>query len=511
MRTNPYPVTGGRTPVRFRSHPRLAIVLAALGLTAGGLAIAPAAAADYTQGVTALNATQARIRLSPTTTSALVDVHYRVAGLPQQSFRMAHSAGTWEQTVSGLSAGTVLTYWFTYEKGGPLFDTPQFTYTHQGSGGGGGGAGTFPMKLVNNTNGAWADSQVFVTILGQAVPGEWSHLKPNGTWTHINFADTNAPGHLTKNGRNFPNMSFTLAQAGTVHIPTRTEGGRVYLSLGSPVFISVSPDNRGWGGPDLNNPTDPNQDVYFDWYEYTYVFGQVPFGGNTTQVDQFAIPITARLQQAASGYDRTAGITQARAQILSGYQASVGSAFRGLAGKYRILAPRTSAAFKPSGGQAKYLQAYIDQVWSHYTTHQWTENDHGVVLTGRVSGGILHGVRTNDGAPFSLRKPTTTEVFECSGVLALGDERGGNDLIRAVGRDFCAAFHRGVALNTAAWFDPRTYYQTNPKDDYAAYFHRISLNKRSYAFAYDDVNDQSSVQILNNSNPPDLLTLRIGW
>jgi hypothetical protein len=27
----------------------------------------------------------------------------------------------------------------------------------------------------------------------------------------------------------------------------------------------------------------------------------------------------------------------------------------------------------------------------------------------------------------------------------------------------------------------------------------------------DDVNDQSSVQILNNSNPPDLLTLGIGW
>ncbi len=68
-----------------------------------------------------------------------------------------------------------------------------------------------------------------------------------------------------------------------------------------------------------------------------------------------------------------------------------------------------------------------------------------------------------------------------------------------------------VAQAVAAWFDPRTYYQTNPNDDYAAYFHGISLNKRSYAFAYDDVNDQSSVQILNNSSPPDLLTLRIGW
>jgi hypothetical protein len=35
--------------------------------------------------------------------------------------------------------------------------------------------------------------------------------------------------------------------------------------------------------------------------------------------------------------------------------------------------------------------------------------------------------------------------------------------------------------------------------------------KRSYAFAYDDVNDQSSVRILGNSNPPSRLTLGIGW
>jgi hypothetical protein len=80
-----------------------------------------------------------------------------------------------------------------------------------------------------------------------------------------------------------------------------------------------------------------------------------------------------------------------------------------------------------------------------------------------------------------------------------------------VGRDLCAAFHRGVALNTAYWFDATRYYLTNPEDDYAAYFHTVGINHRSYAFAYDDVNDQSSVQILNNSNPPTSLTLGIGW
>jgi hypothetical protein len=43
------------------------------------------------------------------------------------------------------------------------------------------------------------------------------------------------------------------------------------------------------------------------------------------------------------------------------------------------------------------------------------------------------------------------------------------------------------------------------------YFQSISIANRSYAFAYDDVNDQSSVRILGNSNPPSLLTIGIGW
>jgi len=65
-----------------------------------------------------------------TTTAALyVDVHYLVNGANQQNFRMANSNGTWTQTVSSLSTGNVLEYWFTYEKNGPQYDTPHFTYT----------------------------------------------------------------------------------------------------------------------------------------------------------------------------------------------------------------------------------------------------------------------------------------------------------------------------------------------------------------------------------------------
>nr|WP_082115397.1 chitobiase/beta-hexosaminidase C-terminal domain-containing protein [Lentzea aerocolonigenes] len=91
---------------------------------------AASAADDYTQNVTALDASQARIDFKPTTPALYVDVHYLVTNVPQQNFRMTNNSGVWQKTVGGLSSGSVIEYWFTYEKSGPQYDTPHFTYTH---------------------------------------------------------------------------------------------------------------------------------------------------------------------------------------------------------------------------------------------------------------------------------------------------------------------------------------------------------------------------------------------
>jgi hypothetical protein len=215
------------------------------------------------------------------------------------------------------------------------------------------------------------------------------------------------------------------------------------------------------------------------------------------------------LQQASTGYDSTVGITQTRDQVINGYQGFVGPAFQGLVGQYRILSPRTSAAFKPGGAQANYLQGAIDAAWNHYAATGFHEVHDGRTYNGTISGGVLHGTRVDDGMPFTVNKPNTTDVVECSRTMAPGAPATDTD--RAVARDFCAAFHRGVAMNTADWDSPAMYYVTNPVDDYSHYFHAISIGGRSYGFAYDDVNDQSSVRILGNANPPSLLTIGIGW
>src|SRR5882757_3541473 len=485
-------------------------MLKILAVAAMVFALAPAAA-DYTQSVAPVSATQAQFTVTPTTPAALVDVHYLNNGANQQNFRMANNGGVWQKTVDGLSAGNVLSYWFTYEKGGPLYDTPHFSYTQGGSGGGGGGggagAGTFPLTLKNNTGGKWSNSQVYVMVLGQVTPGQWSYLKADGSMTHISHLDATAPNHLAKNGVNYANMAFTMAQASTISLPASMYGGRIYVSLGTPMYIPISPDDNGWGGPDLRYPSDPNGDVYFDWYEYTYVNGITPFGGNTTQVDMFGFPMTARLQQTAIGYDQTVGIAATRAQVMSQYTASVGAAFSALENPYRIVAPRSSNSFWPGGAQANYLQPYIDQVWNQYTATQFTLTRLGVTFTGRVVNGQLQFTRNGVG-PFVLGKPSTTDVVQCAGALANGTM---TDTARELGAEFCAAFNRGVAQNTANWYNPAAYYTNSVQNDYAKFFHSIGIDHRSYAFAYDDINDQSSVKILGNNTPPSALTLGIGW
>jgi hypothetical protein len=164
----------GRTGAESRRRRRVVALLGAIVLVLAGIlgltqtvGTASADASDYTQSVTQLNATQARITFTPTTAALYVDVHYLVNSANQQNVRMANSAGVWTQTVSSLTTGSVLDYWFTYEKSGPQYDTPHFSYT-QGSGsttgGSTGGTGTTVATPSFSPAGGTFSSAQTVTI-----------------------------------------------------------------------------------------------------------------------------------------------------------------------------------------------------------------------------------------------------------------------------------------------------------------------------------------------------------
>src|SRR3954470_19497058 len=119
---------------RYRHPARLAIVAlrALLVVLLCGTLGSATAATDFTQSVTQLSATQVQVSFAPTTPAAFVDIHYLPPATPpigQQNVRMTNNAGTWQFTIGGLTSGFVLEYWFTYDKGGPAFDSPHFTFT----------------------------------------------------------------------------------------------------------------------------------------------------------------------------------------------------------------------------------------------------------------------------------------------------------------------------------------------------------------------------------------------
>jgi hypothetical protein len=369
--------------------------------------------------------------------------------------------------------------------------------------------GRFPVFFQNQTQGEYGDDQIFIYGLGLNAANQWCRVMPDGSMRPLDPADATAPGHLTKHGVSYAAYAFPLSQAGNFKMPPHVRGGRLYVSVGEPMYFPISAN--GWGGPDLLSPSDPNADVIFDWYEMSYVFGQAAFGGNTTQVDQFGLPMTARLKQDAIHYDQTIGITLSRDQVFAQYKNSVGSRFKALAGDYRIIAPRSSPVFRPGGPGADYLDEYIDAVWAYYAAHPFTLTRLAVTFKGQVVDGKLKFTRSPpgpDGAgPFYLSKPTGADVFACEGALA---QDGMKTSELELGADLAAALNRGVALNDASWYNASAYYAGPVKNEYSMFFHGIGIDKRSYGFAYDDVNDQSSVKILPNSNPPTSLTLAVG-
>ncbi|WP_086837751.1 chitobiase/beta-hexosaminidase C-terminal domain-containing protein [Amycolatopsis kentuckyensis] len=141
-----------------RRGPGLALVASAVLVAAGLSAPAALAADDYTQSVSQPSASQVQISFTPATPALYVDVHYTgVPGVGQQNVRMTNGSGTWRTTVNGLSSGNVLDYWFTYEKSGPQYDTPHFSYTV------GGGTTTIAAPTFSPPGGTYSSAQT-VTI-----------------------------------------------------------------------------------------------------------------------------------------------------------------------------------------------------------------------------------------------------------------------------------------------------------------------------------------------------------
>lgn len=311
------------------------------------------------------------------------------------------------------------------------------------------GNGFMTMKVMNGTNGAYTDQQIYWGVLGiNPENGRWSYLDLNGNLLPISNALNDAPGHLTKNGNNYANIYHKVSDAPWVNLP-KIISGRMYLCVGSPCYIKTY--DNGFAGPDINNPTDPNKDVYFDFVEFT--INDSGYHGNTTRVDLFGFPIQHRLVNKAGNYDRTVGEleSETRAGLFQKYVTEVPNEFKSLATEqapYRIIAP-IHGSFKAGRENANYFAGYSNL--------------------------------------------PTQDIFRCDG--------------QAYDPQVCAAINRHV-YHTGDWNNVSNYYKGAPANYYAKFWHDHSINGLAYGFAYDDVNNQAAY--LEVGDPKGLI-VRVGW
>jgi len=377
--------------------------------------------------------------------------------------------------------------------------------------------GYIGTQLRNATNGKWRDDQVYVAVIGRDPTTQvFSWVKPDGTLTAAKEEDNDGAGHLTKNGQNYPNYFFTLAQAKLMKLP-KMDSGRIFVSVGEPMYIKIlkaADGTIGFAGPNPLNATDPNIGVYYDWYEFTWNNDALFI--NTTQVDQFSIPLSLDVYGGNKTRHVNSGITQTRAEIFAAYNQEVPAEFQlASADPIRILAPGKDQ-FDAGKPQEHYFDAYIDSSWTYYQSHVLQMTIGAKQFEGSVVNGALvfrhvnwadtHEPDEAEGMLFTVQKPTTQDVLEGKGALARSNDPWGVE--GQLEAQICAAFNRHVMEDTGEWKDPGSFYLQSPANYYSRFWHLHGVNGKAYGFAYDDVSDQSSSLI---EPQPEHLELGIGW
>ena len=367
------------------------------------------------------------------------------------------------------------------------------------------------FNIVNGTHNAYDNAHVFWAIIGKDwTSGKFVWVNTAGQLIPMSTADN---GALTKNGVTYTNYFHSVAQAGSVTIPP-INSARLLLSVGTPMYIRVNSDvngNIGYAGANIENPSDPNIDVTFDFAEMA-ILPDTGFYGNTTRVDQFGFPVTLRLQ-GLDGFDQTVGETATRASLFSAWTSSVPAQFASLAqapySPYRIVAP-AHGTFGASGANAHYLDSYIQGLWTKYASQTLTFTDQQGTFTGHVVNGQFQ-FTDGQGTYTIQRAPTTQEALLGSGVLndATGQTPGtaGYDKQLQIQAQLCAAINRHIVEDPAHWYTPSFFY-ASPSNSYSKFWHDHSINALSYGFAYDDVGGFSSSL---HTEKPTIATVTVGW
>ncbi|MFF9625185.1 glycoside hydrolase family 64 protein [Streptomyces griseosporeus] len=345
---------------------------------------------------------------------------------------------------------------------------------------------TIPLTLTNNSGRGEA---VYVYTLGTLLStGQqgWAdasgafHPWPAGSVPPVPAPDASIPGPAA-------------GQSKTIRIPKFS--GRIYFSYGRKLDFRLA--TGGLVQPAVQNPSDPNHDILFNWSEYT--LNNSGLWLNSTQVDMFSAPY-------AVGVQRADGSTVSTGHLKPGGYNGVFSALRAQSGGWGGLVQTRSdgtvlRALSPGHGveagalPASVMDDYINRVWQKYATTTLTvtpfADQPNTKYFGRVSGGVMNFTNGSGAVVTSFQKPDADSVFGCHKLLDAP-----NDQVRGpISRTLCAGFNRSTLLVNPNQPDTSSsaFYQDLVTNHYARVIHDRMADGKAYAFAFDDVGHHESL------------------
>ncbi|MEU0007337.1 glycoside hydrolase family 64 protein [Streptomyces sp. NPDC006314] len=345
---------------------------------------------------------------------------------------------------------------------------------------------TIPLKITNNSG---RSDPVYVYDLGtQLSSGQQG------------WADANGAFHAWPAGGNPPTPAPDAAipgpaagQSKTIRIPKFS--GRIYFSYGRKLDFRLT--TGGLVQPAVQNPSDPNRDILFNWSEYT--LNDSGLWLNSTQVDMFSAPY-------AVGVQRADGSLSSTGHLKSGGYTGFFNALRGQPGGWaKLIQTRSDGtvlrALSPLYGvetgalPANVMDDYVNRVWQKYSTSTLTvtpfADQPNTKYYGRVSGSVMNFTDSSGAVVTSFRKPDASSVFGCHKLLDAP-----NDNVRGpISRTLCAGFNRSTLLTNPNQPDTGTanFYQDTVTNHYARKVHAQMADGKAYAFAFDDVGHQESL------------------
>ncbi|MCL6670776.1 MULTISPECIES: glycoside hydrolase family 64 protein [Streptomyces] len=345
---------------------------------------------------------------------------------------------------------------------------------------------TIPLKVTNNSGRGDA---VYVYTIGTLLStGQQGWADASGAF-HAWPAGGNPPTPA-------PDASIPGPAAGqskTIRIPKFS--GRIYFSYGQKLVFKLT--TGGLVQPAVQNPSDPNHDILFNWSEYT--LNDSGLWINSTQVDMFSAPY-------AVGVQRADGSTASTGHLRSGGYNGVLNDLRGRSGGWAGLIQTRSdgtvlRALSPGHGlesgalPASVMDDYINRVWQKYASSTLTvtpfTDQPNTKYYGKVSGGVMNFTNGSGAVVTSFQKPDADSVFGCHKLLDAP-----NDQVRGpISRTLCAGFNRSTLLTNPSQPDSSSanFYQDAVTNQYARAIHAQMADGKAYAFAFDDVGNHESL------------------